>query len=200
MNPPTTRTEADSFGPIEVPIDALWGAQTARSLKFFAIGEQRMPAALIQAIAWVKWAAARVNRELGLLDESKAFAIERAAIRVAEGEFAQEFPLSVWQTGSGTQSHMNVNEVLARLASNELSAANEPAGSASVLVHPNDDVNLGQSSNDVFPTAMHVAVALQTGQVLRPPCKSCAPRWPRLHWLMRKPSSLAAPICKTRRR
>jgi fumarate hydratase class II len=155
-----TRTEHDSFGPIEVPADALWGAQTARSLHFFAIGDQRMPLPLIHALAWVKWAAAVVNRELGLLPAERADVIASAALRVAEGEFDAQFPLSVWQTGSGTQSNMNVNEVIARLASLELAAAQR--------VHPNDEVNLGQSSNDVFPTAMHVAAALAAQRQLVP--------------------------------
>jgi fumarate hydratase class II len=149
-----TRTETDSFGPIEVPETALWGAQTARSLRFFAIGEQRMPLPVIHALAWVKWAAALVNGELNLLNASKAQAIARAAQRVASGEFDAEFVLSVWQTGSGTQSNMNVNEVVAKLAGHNS--------------HPNDDVNLGQSSNDVFPSAMHLAVALQTRSGLLP--------------------------------
>jgi fumarate hydratase class II len=148
---PDTRTESDSFGPIEVPAEALWGAQTERSRRFFAIGTQRMPVALVHALAEVKRAAAQVNQSLGLLDAAKADAIAAAAARVAAGEFEAEFPLSVWQTGSGTQSNMNVNEVVARLASTALGQR----------VHPNDDVNLGQSSNDVFPTAMHVATALQ---------------------------------------
>ena len=159
-----TRTETDSFGAIEVPADALWGAQTARSLHFFAIGEQRMPLALIHALAWVKWAAARVNHELHLLDADKARAIGDAAQRVAAGEFDTQFPLSVWQTGSGTQSNMNVNEVVAQLASRALGGA----GGAARKVHPNDDVNLGQSSNDVFPTAMHIAVAVQARRHLLP--------------------------------
>ena len=159
-----TRTETDSFGPIEVPIDALWGAQTARSLHFFAIGEQRMPLALVHALAWVKWAAAQVNHDLHLIDAARARAIADAAQRVAGGEFDAQFPLSVWQTGSGTQSNMNVNEVIARLAS----AALEAAAEAARPVHPNDDVNLGQSSNDVFPTAMHIAVALQAQRDLLP--------------------------------
>jgi fumarate hydratase class II len=154
------RREFDSFGAIDVPADALWGAQTARSLHFFAIGEQRTPLALIHALAWVKWAAAGVNRDLQRLDAGKAQAIADAARRVAMGEFDAEFPLSVWQTGSGTQSHMNVNEVVARLASRALGEA--------AAVHPNDDVNLGQSSNDVFPTAMHIAVSLQAKTRLLP--------------------------------
>ncbi|MHB8950445.1 MAG: class II fumarate hydratase [Rhodoferax sp.] len=160
----TTRTESDSFGPIEVPVDALWGAQTARSLKFFAIGEQRMPLPVIHALAWVKWAAAKVNGDLQLLDDAKSQAIADAARRVASGEFDAEFPLSVWQTGSGTQSNMNVNEVVAHLASRALGG---DVGAA-CKVHPNDEVNLGQSSNDVFPSAMHMAVAQQAALGLLP--------------------------------
>jgi len=159
-----TRTESDSFGPIDVPVDALWGAQTARSLRFFAIGEQRMPLPVIHALAWVKWAAARVNRDLHLLDAAKSQAIAEAARRVAMGEFDAEFPLSVWQTGSGTQSNMNVNEVVASLAMRSLGAG----VAAAPKIHPNDDVNLGQSSNDVFPSAMHIAVALQVKLHLLP--------------------------------
>jgi fumarate hydratase, class II len=151
---PVTRTERDSLGPIEVPQAALWGAQTERSLHFFAIGSQRMPLAVVHALAQVKRAAAEVNRDLGLMDPAKAEAIAAAAARVAAGELDEQFPLSVWQTGSGTQSHMNVNEVIASLASLALGGGL----GADRRVHPNDDVNLGQSSNDVFPTAMHVAV------------------------------------------
>ncbi len=151
-----TRTETDSFGPIEVPAHALWGAQTERSRRFFAIGEQRMPLPVIHALAEVKRAAAEVNAQLGLLDTTTAAAIAEAAARVAAGEFDAAFPLSVWQTGSGTQSHMNINEVVARLAS----------AAAATQVHPNDDVNRGQSSNDVFPTAMHVAVVLAVRPLL----------------------------------
>ena len=152
-----TRTETDSFGAIEVPADALWGAQTERSRRFFAIGTQRMPIEIVHALAHIKRAAAAVNRELGLLDATKAGAIEAAAARVCAGEFDAEFPLSVWQTGSGTQSNMNANEVIARLAARALDGAR---------VHPNDDVNLGQSSNDVFPTAMHVAAVLRMRPLL----------------------------------
>ncbi len=159
-----TRTESDSFGPIDVPADALWGAQTARSLHFFAIGEQRMPLPVVHALALVKWAAACVNRDLGLLDAAKADAIAAAAARAAQGEFDDQFPLSVWQTGSGTQSNMNVNEVVAGVASRALGGGL----GAQRRVHPNDDVNLGQSSNDVFPTAMHVATALQAQHRLLP--------------------------------
>ncbi|MFN7778166.1 MAG: class II fumarate hydratase, partial [Betaproteobacteria bacterium] len=152
-----TRTETDSFGPIEVPADALWGAQTERSRHYFAIGEQRMPLAIVHARAEIKRAATEVNRDLGLLDAAKADAIAAAAARVAAGEFDREFPLSVWQTGSGTQSNMNVNEVIASLASQALGGGL----GGQRRVHPNDDVNRGQSSNDVFPSAMHVAVVLQ---------------------------------------
>lgn len=159
-----TRIETDSFGPLEVPLEALWGAQTARSLRFFAIGSQPMPLDVIHALAWVKWAASLVNADLQLLAPRKAQAIADAARRVAMGEFDREFPLSVWQTGSGTQSHMNVNEVVASLASQAMGGG---LGDAR-RVHPNDDVNLGQSSNDVFPTAMHLAAGLGTHHLLLP--------------------------------
>ena len=159
--PGATRTERDSFGAIEVPADAWWGAQTERSRRFFAIGPQRMPLPVIHALAEVKRAAAEVNGQLGLLHAHKAAAIAAAAARVAAGEFDDQFVLSVWQTGSGTQSNMNVNEVVAHLAMRVA----EPAG-PTLHVHPNDDVNLGQSSNDVFPTAMHVAVVLQARPLL----------------------------------
>ena len=156
------RTETDSFGAIDVPAAALWGAQTERSRRFFAIGAQRMPLAVVHALAEIKHAAADVHLELGLLDSETAQAIATSAARVAAGEFDAEFPLSVWQTGSGTQSNMNVNEVVANLASLALGGGlgNDRK------VHPNDDVNRGQSSNDVFPTAMHVAVVLRTRPLL----------------------------------
>jgi len=159
-----TRTESDSFGPIEVPGQALWAAQTARSLQFFAIGEQRMPLQLVYALAWIKWAAARVNGTLGLLEPQRAQAIADAAQAVAEGGYDDQFPLSVWQTGSGTQSNMNVNEVIATLASRTLGQTQ----ASGVRVHPNDDVNMGQSSNDVFPSAMHIAAGAQTTRALLP--------------------------------
>ncbi|MGN6701960.1 MAG: lyase family protein, partial [Burkholderiaceae bacterium] len=142
-----TRQERDSFGDIEVPADRLWGAQTQRSLEHFRISSERMPPALIDALALVKRACARVNRELGLLDARRAEAIERAADEVLAGAHPGEFPLAIWQTGSGTQTNMNMNEVLANRASELLGG---PRGSGR-LVHPNDDVNLGQSSNDIFP-------------------------------------------------
>ena len=148
-----TRIEKDSFGPIEVPADRLWGAQTQRSLGNFKISTEKMPAALLHALSQVKRASAAVNRDLKLLDAKKADAIIAAADEVTFGAHEGEFPLAIWQTGSGTQSNMNMNEVLANRASELLSG---PRGEG-CLVHPNDDVNKGQSSNDVFPTAMHVA-------------------------------------------
>jgi len=150
-----TRTERDSFGPIEVPADRLWGAQTERSRQFFRIGSERMPLAVVHALALVKRSAARVNAALGLLERTKADAIARAADEVLAGRHDEEFPLLVWQTGSGTQSNMNVNEVLANRASELLGGERGEQR----RVHPNDEVNLCQSSNDVFPTAMHVAAA-----------------------------------------
>ena len=159
------RIEHDTFGDIAVPADRLWGAQTQRSLHHFAISTERMPRELILALALVKRSAARVNRELGLLDEKKAEAIVLACDEVIDGRHEAEFPLSVWQTGSGTQTNMNVNEVLANRASLILGG---PVGPER-LVHPNDDVNRGQSSNDVFPTAMHVAAVLAIEQLLMPP-------------------------------
>jgi fumarate hydratase class II len=148
-----TRIEKDTFGPIEVPADRLWGAQTQRSLTNFRISTEKMPGALLRALAQVKRAAAAVNRDLELLDETKAAAIIAAADEVIQGAHDGEFPLSVWQTGSGTQTNMNMNEVLANRASELLAGKRGEER----LVHPNDDVNQGQSSNDVFPTAMHVA-------------------------------------------
>jgi fumarate hydratase class II len=150
-----TRLEKDSFGTIEVPADRLWGAQTERSRRFFRISGERMPLPVIYALALVKKAAAAVNAELNLLARDSAEAIQRAADEVLAGRHDGEFPLVVWQTGSGTQSNMNVNEVLANRASELLGGERGQKR----LVHPNDDVNLGQSSNDVFPTAMHVAAA-----------------------------------------
>ncbi len=149
------RLEKDSFGTIEVPAERLWGAQTERTPRFFRISSERMPLAVVHALALVKKAAARVNLELRLIDAKKADAIVRAADEVIAGRHDAEFPLSVWQTGSGTQSNMNVNEVLANRASELLGGERGQKR----LVHPNDEVNLGQSSNDVFPTAMHIAAA-----------------------------------------
>jgi len=158
-----TRTEKDTFGPIEVPADRLWGAQTQRSLQNFDISTEKMPAPLIKALVLVKKAAALVNVESGGLAKEKGQAIVRAADEVLAGKHGAEFPLAVWQTGSGTQTNMNVNEVLANRAS-ELLGGERGEGRK---VHPNDDVNKGQSSNDVFPTAMHVsAVQAVRGKVL----------------------------------
>ena len=159
-----TRNERDSFGPIAVPADKLWGAQTQRSLEFFHISTERMPVELIAALAAVKRAAAVVNRDLGLLKKEKAEAIIKAADEVLAGQHPGEFPLSVWQTGSGTQSNMNMNEVLANRASELLGGERGMAR----LVHPNDDINMGQSSNDMFPTAMHVASAKAVATHLLP--------------------------------
>ncbi len=151
-----TRLEKDSFGSIEVAADCRWGAQTQRSLAHFAISSERMPIELIGALALIKASCAKVNRELGLLPTTKAQAIITAADEVVRGQHADQFPLSVWQTGSGTQTNMNVNEVLANRASELLGGER----GSKRLVHPNDEVNLGQSSNDIFPTAMHIAAGI----------------------------------------
>ena len=151
-----TRTETDSFGPIEVPADHYWGAQTERSRQNFRIGHDRMPVAIIRALGIVKLAAAETNRGLGLIDQRRTRAIIRAAREVIEGKLDDQFPLVVWQTGSGTQTNMNLNEVIAN-------RANELLGGklgAKAPVHPNDHVNMSQSSNDSFPTAMHIAAAM----------------------------------------
>jgi fumarate hydratase class II len=163
-----TRTERDSFGSIEVPADRLWGAQTQRSLQHFDISTERMPEEIVLALATVKSACAKVNRDLGLLAEDKATAIIAAAEEVLFGRHEQEFPLSVWQTGSGTQSNMNMNEVLANRAAELLGGERGPDSQMRRRVHPNDDVNLGQSSNDIFPTAMHLAAALGIAGALLP--------------------------------
>jgi fumarate hydratase, class II len=158
------RVETDTFGPIEVPADHYWGAQTQRSLENFRIGGETMPPPLIRALGIVKIAAALVNREHGRLEPRLADAIARAAQEVADGGLAEHFPLVVWQTGSGTQTNMNANEVIANRA-NELLGA--PLGSKSP-VHPNDHVNRSQSSNDTFPTAMHIAAVEQVHHELLP--------------------------------
>jgi fumarate hydratase class II len=148
-----SRVEQDSFGPIEVPSERLWGAQTQRSLHFFHVSTETMPRELVLALVQIKKACALVNVKLAGLEQKKADAIVRAADEVLAGQHLHEFPLSVWQTGSGTQTNMNVNEVLANRASELLGG---PRGEGR-LVHPNDDVNRSQSSNDAFPTAMHLA-------------------------------------------
>ncbi len=162
-----TRTERDSFGPIEVPANRYWGAQTQRSLQNFKIGGERMPPALIHALGLQKQAAALANMALGVLDKNIGAAIAAAAAEVAAGTWDDEFPLVVWQTGSGTQTNMNANEVIANRASEMLGA---PLGSKT-LVHPNDHVNYGQSSNDSFPTAMHIAAAREATESLIPALK-----------------------------
>jgi fumarate hydratase, class II len=151
----TTRTETDSMGAIEVPAGHYWGAQTQRSLHHFAIGDNRMPRAVIRGMAVLKKAAAIVNRELGKLSPEKAALIIQAADEILDGKLDDEFPLSVWQTGSGTQTNMNVNEVISNRA---IELAGGEIGTKKPI-HPNDDVNMSQSSNDTFPTAMHIAAA-----------------------------------------
>src|SRR5512143_139669 len=161
--PGSTRTETDSFGPIAVPADRYWGAQTERSRQNFRIGQDRMPVAIVRALGIVKLAATETNRELGLIDQRRARAIIRAAREVIDGKLDDHFPLVVWQTGSGTQTNMNLNEVIAN-------RANELLGGklgAKAPVHPNDHVNMSQSSNDSFPTAMYIAAAVNvTGRLL----------------------------------
>ncbi len=164
----STRTEHDSFGAIEVPAQRLWGAQTQRSLEHFDISGERLPRELLRALARVKAAAAEVNLALGRLDAAKAAAIVQAAREVLEGRHDEEFPLVVWQTGSGTQTNMNMNEVLANRAS--LLLGGVVGGER--LVHPNDEVNRGQSSNDVFPTAMNVAAVVTIERDLLPALQS----------------------------
>jgi fumarate hydratase, class II len=160
----SVRTETDSFGPIEVPADRYWGAQTERSRQNFRIGEDRMPMPIIRALGIVKLAAAEANRELGLIDQRRARAIARAAREVIDGRLDDHFPLVVWQTGSGTQTNMNLNEVIANRA-NELLGGKLGAKQP---VHPNDHVNMSQSSNDSFPTAMHIAAAISINAELVP--------------------------------
>ncbi len=159
-----TRTEYDSFGPLEVPADKYWGAQTQRSLINFPIGWEKQPVMIVRALGIIKKAAALSNQEQGKLDAKLADAIAEAASEVIEGKFDDNFPLVVWQTGSGTQSNMNANEVIANRAIEILGGE---LGSKDP-VHPNDHVNMSQSSNDTFPTAMHIAVAMQARDVTLP--------------------------------
>lgn len=159
-----TRREKDSMGEIDVPADRLWGAQTQRSLEHFRISVEKMPPALIRALALTKRASARVNMDLGLLAQEKGDAIIQAADEVLEDKHPDEFPLAIWQTGSGTQSNMNINEVLANRASELLGGER----GVNRRVHPNDDVNKSQSSNDVFPTAMHIAALRALNEQLLP--------------------------------
>ncbi len=159
-----TRTETDSFGPLEVPSDKYWGAQTQRSLINFPIGWEKQPIAIVRALAVVKQACAQANMALGKLDDEKGTAIIAAASEVVAGKFDDNFPLVVWQTGSGTQSNMNANEVIANRAIEILGGE---IGSKKP-VHPNDHLNMGQSSNDTFPSAMHIATATTAHEVLLP--------------------------------
>ena len=162
--PAKTRTETDTFGPIAVPADRYWGAQTQRSIENFRIGADPMPRPLIRALALIKRAAAEVNNKLGDLDAKRMRAIVNAAQEVIDGKLDGHFPLVVWQTGSGTQTNMNVNEVIANRANEMLGA---PLGSKTPI-HPNDHVNMSQSSNDCFPTAMHIAAAEEIARLLDP--------------------------------
>ena len=162
-----TRTETDSMGPIEVPNDRYYGAQTARSLIHFAIGKDTMPPELIRAFGILKKAAALVNQDLGKLSPEKAKLIVQAADEVISGALNEHFPLRIWQTGSGTQTNMNVNEVISNRA---IEIAGGTMGSKAPI-HPNDDVNMSQSSNDTFPTAMHIAAATETARKLLPAVK-----------------------------
>ena len=159
-----TRVETDTFGPVEVASDRYWGAQTQRSLENFRIGDERMPLPLIRALAIVKRASAEVNQSLGILDRRRARAIIAAAQEVIDGRLNDHFPLVVWQTGSGTQTNMNLNEVIANRA-NELLGGKRGEKSP---VHPNDHVNMSQSSNDAFPSAMHIAAATEIAYLLDP--------------------------------
>jgi fumarate hydratase, class II len=180
-----TRTETDSFGPIEVAADRYWGAQTERSRQNFRIGHDRMPIDIVHALGIVKLAAAETNRELGLIDQRRARAIVRAAREVIDGKLDDHFPLVVWQTGSGTQTNMNLNEVIANRA-NELLGGKRGAKSP---VHPNDHVNLSQSSNDSYPTAMHIAAAMRIVADLVPALSE-------LHRALRKKEKAFAHIVK----
>ncbi|MCK4713023.1 MAG: class II fumarate hydratase, partial [Marinosulfonomonas sp.] len=165
-----TRTETDSFGPLEVPADKYWGAQTQRSLMNFPIGWERQPVAIVRALGVVKKACAQANMKLGKLDADKGNAIVTAAGDVIEGKLDDNFPLVVWQTGSGTQSNMNANEVIANRA---IELAGGVLG-GKTPVHPNDDVNKSQSSNDTFPTAMHIAAATEITHKLLPAVEALA--------------------------
>ena len=162
-----TRTETDSLGPIEVPANRLWGAQTQRSLENFPIGTERMPKPIVRAFGMQKQAAARANQQLGGLENNLAEAITAAAAEVADGRHDAEFPLVVWQTGSGTQTNMNANEVIANRANEMLGGER----GSKTPIHPNDHVNLGQSSNDTFPTVMHIAAVREIHDRLSPGLK-----------------------------
>ncbi len=182
---PRARTETDTFGPIDVAEDRYWGAQTERSRRNFRIGTETVPLPLVRALALVKRAAAEVNHELGSLDQRRMRAIVRAAGQIIDGEFDDHFPLVVWQTGSGTQTNMNVNEVIANRANEILGSAR----GAKSPVHPNDHVNMGQSSNDSFPTAIRIAAAQEIAHRLVPALEH-------LHAALDAKSKAFAPIVK----
>ena len=151
MTDKTYRSEHDSMGELQVPADALYGAQTQRAVDNFPISGQPMPAAFIRALGQVKYACAVANEKLGLLEADKAEAIKKAALQISEGRYADQFPVDIFQTGSGTSTNMNANEVIARLAGND----------SGLSIHPNDHVNMSQSSNDVIPTTIHVSACLE---------------------------------------
>ena len=183
---PETRSETDSFGPIDVPSDKYWGAQTQRSIKNFPIGWEKQPIAIVRSLGIIKKACAQANIEMGNLDKRLGEAIINSATEVIEGKFDDNFPLVVWQTGSGTQSNMNANEVIANRAIEILGGA---IGSKDP-VHPNDHCNMGQSSNDTFPTAMHVATAMTVNGLLLPSLK-------KLHTALKKKMGEFGEIIKT---
>ena len=192
-----TRTETDSFGPIEVPADRYWGAQSERSLENFPIGIERQPAPIVRALGLIKRAAAEVNMDLGKLDPKIGNAIVEAAQEVAEGKLDAHFPLVVWQTGSGTQSNMNANEVIANRAIEKLGGVI----GAKTPVHPNDHVNMSQSSNDTYPTAMHIAAAeeihhrlIPALQMLRNALNDKAMEWARIIKIGRTHTQDATPL------
>ena len=190
-----TRTETDSFGPIDVPANAYWGAQTQRSIANFPFpAHERMPLGIVHALALVKQAASRVNRKHGL-DAELADAIEAAAAEVVAGKHDDQFPLTIWQTGSGTQSNMNVNEVIAGIANEALTGTR---GGKSP-VHPNDHVNMSQSSNDSFPTAMHIAIAMAARDQLLRAVRALAAALRSIPKIGPISSRSDARICRTRR-
>lgn len=180
-----TRIERDSLGELAVPSKALWGAQTQRAVDNFPVSGLRMPEPFIQALALIKASAAEANAKLGLLDSDLALCIRDAALEIADGQHAEHFPVDVFQTGSGTSSNMNANEVIARLASSRL-------GGRGMRVHPNDHVNMGQSSNDVVPTALHLAAAMELH-------KSLVPALRHLHKVIDRKGRSLSKVCKTGR-
>lgn len=190
-----TRIEHDTMGEIEVPNEALWGAQTQRSLQNFKIGQERLPRAMIRAMGLVKKAAAITNAELGQLPQDLSQYIVGAAEEVIAGKWDSQFPLVVWQTGSGTQSNMNCNEVIANIANQKLGQAL----GAQKPVHPNDHVNRAQSTNDSFPTAIHVAASLQINELLIPAVEQLKATLQKSQTNFKILLKLAVPIYKTRR-